>query len=388
MKVLFINSVCDYGSTGRIIRDLGNGLKDAGHEVLLAYGRYPSENKADTFYFGNDFETKVHGFMTRFFGRHGLHSKKSTRKLIAKIEEFTPDIIHMHNLHGYVLHVPMLLEYLSTLDIPIYLTLHDAWTFSGSSAYFDYHGCKVWDEGCVECNSTKDYPRVIGFKRQRKNFEWKKKYFSKLKDLTIITPSLWLKQLTEKTFLNKYPIKVIHNGIDTHIFKETIHEDLKAKYLGKKVLLQVISEWETRKGVEDFIALSTEMSDEYHFILVGLDVSQMKLLPKTVEGVARTKDVYELAAYYSMAFAFVNPTYEDNYPTVNLESIACGTPVVAYDTGGNKEVAEAPYMNIVKQGDIKALKERIELLTVPDEWLNTEQFDKSVFIDKMITVYR
>lgn len=387
MKFLFINSVCDYGSTGRIIRDLSVGLKDKGHDVLLAYGRYPSDNTEDTFYFGNDLETKVHGFMTRMFGRHGLHSTKATKKLIAKIKEYKPDVIHIHNLHGYVLNVPLLLDYLATLDIPIYLTLHDAWVFSGSSAYFDYAGCKVWEDGCVECNSTEDYPKVVGIKRQRKNFAWKKDKFTKLKNLTVITPSHWLKEMSEKTFLKKYPIEVVHNGIDTKVFKPTENKDLEEKYKGKKVLLQIISAWEKRKGVEDFIELSKRMDSSYKFVLVGLKPEELALLPDTVEGITRTKDVHELAAYYSIAHAFLNPTYEDNYPTVNLESICCNTPVIAYDTGGNKEVASAPYMNIVKQGDIDAIESAVYKLPEKTDLIDTLKYDKSYFIEEMFKVY-
>lgn len=387
MKVLFINSVCDYGSTGRIVRDLGNGLKNQGHEVLLCYGRYPTTNKEDTFYYGNSFETKVHGVMTRFFGRHGLHSTPSTKRLISQIEAFKPDVIHIHNVHGYVLNVKLLFEYLATLSIPIYWTLHDSWSFSGSSAYFDYLGCKEWNEGCVVCNSTRDYPRVIGIKRQRKNFKWKKETFTKLQNLTIVTPSQWLKTIADTTFLGKYPIEVVYSGIDTHIFKKREDERLKATYGDKKVLLFIINAWEERKGIHDFIKLCTQIGNEYQGIMIGVPKEHHDTIPECIDVYERTSNAEELAAFYSIAYAFVNPTYEDNYPTVDLEALSCETPVFAYDTGGVKEAADTPYLMVVERGDLDALQKTIESYQYPNSWTDVNQYDKAHFVDKMLQLY-
>ncbi|MDE8241021.1 glycosyltransferase, partial [Erysipelothrix rhusiopathiae] len=255
MKVLFVNSVCDYGSTGKIVRDLANGLKKEGHEVLICYGRHQAKEDTDTFYIGDKLTTYSHVFMTRVFNRHGLHSNRATQKLIEKIETFNPDVIHLHNLHGYYLNVEMLFEALKTFKGKIYWTFHDCWPISGSSAYFDYHGCKTWDEGCVECNSTRDYPEALVFKRQKKNFLWKKKAFSGLDNLTLVTPSYWLKELLAKSFLAQYPCEVIHNGINTNLFKPTYDAELTKKYENKLVLLGVASIWEQRKGLNDFIKL-------------------------------------------------------------------------------------------------------------------------------------
>lgn len=386
MKIAFINSVVDFGSTGKIVRSLANALKEEGHEVLICYGRNYRGSDADTFYFGSDLDMKIHGVMTRLFGRHGLHSRKQTKLLIDKLDSYNPDVIHLHNIHGYYLNYPMLFEYLKKANIKVLWTLHDAWSFSGSSAYFDYHGCKVWEDGCVVCNSTQDYPEVKGLSRQKKNFSLKKKCFSGLNDLTIITPSQWLNCLASKTFLSQYPIITIHNGIDTGIFKPiTTPSTNSFKILG------VANIWEKRKGLDDFIKLRSLLDVRYEITLVGLSSAQIKDLPQGIKGIERTSSVEELVMLYSNANVYVNPTYEDNYPTTNLESLACHTAVVAYDTGGNREAGVYPYVRVCEKGDVQALKMQIQ--AIEEEPVDFGGFDQShiensTFVAKMLEVYK
>lgn len=389
MKVLFVNSVCDYGSTGKIVRDLANGLKKEGHEVLICYGRHQAKEDTDTFYIGDKLTTYSHVFMTRVFNRHGLHSNSATQKLIEKIETFNPDVIHLHNLHGYYLNVEMLFEALKTFKGKIYWTFHDCWPISGSSAYFDYHGCKTWDEGCVECNSTRDYPEALVFKRQKKNFLWKKKAFSGLDNLTLVTPSYWLKELLAKSFLAQYPCEVIHNGINTNLFKPTYDAELTKKYENKLVLLGVASIWEQRKGLNDFIKLSTMISDNYKIVLIGLTEEQKKSLPTAIDGVLRTDSAEQLAAYYTLSHRFINPTYEDNYPTTNIEALCCHTPVIAYDTGGNKEVSIKPFMTIVPQGDLEAIVHELNSnKNISFDHFDSQSHDSHTFVSNTLKLYQ
>ncbi|MDE8268854.1 glycosyltransferase [Erysipelothrix rhusiopathiae] len=389
MKVLFVNSVCDYGSTGKIVRDLANGLKKEGHEVLICYGRHQAKEDTDTFYIGDKLTTYSHVFMTRVFNRHGLHSNRATQKLIEKIETFNPDVIHLHNLHGYYLNVEMLFEALKTFKGKIYWTFHDCWPISGSSAYFDYHGCKTWDEGCVECNSTRDYPEALVFKRQKKNFLWKKKAFSGLDNLTLVTPSYWLKELLAKSFLDQYPCEVIHNGINTNLFKPTYDAELTKKYENKLVLLGVASIWEQRKGLNDFIKLSTMISDNYKIVLIGLTEEQKKSLPTAIDGVLRTDSAEQLAAYYTLSHRFINPTYEDNYPTTNIEALCCHTPVIAYDTGGNKEVSIKPFMTIVPQGDLEAIVHELNSnKNISFDHFDSLSHDSHTFVSNTLKLYQ
>lgn len=382
MKIMFINSVVDYGSTGKIVRELANGLKSRGNSVIIAYGRHEAKTEKDTFNITNKWSTVFHIIMTRFFGRHGMHSNYETKKLIKKIEEFKPDTIHLHNLHGYYLNVPMLLSFLKDKDIKILWTLHDAWLISGSSAYFDFNGCKLWDQGCVECVSTKDYPKVIGFKRQKKNFAWKKKSLLTLQNLTLFTPSLWLKDMLSQSFLKDVPTYVVNNGIDTEVFKPTISSELRDMYGDKKILLGVANIWEHRKGFQDFIKLKELISEDYLIILIGLSKDQISSLPKGIVGVQRTQDAHELAAYYSLAYAYINPTYEDNYPTTNLEALACGTRVIAYDTGGNKEVLG---VEIVEQGNVQQLYKKIS--EKHENSVDSYSFSKENFLENMLEFY-
>ncbi|WP_323615644.1 glycosyltransferase [Erysipelothrix rhusiopathiae] len=389
MKVLFVNSVCDYGSTGKIVRDLANGLKKEGHEVLICYGRHQAKEDTDTFYIGDKLTTYSHVFMTRVFNRHGLHSNRATQKLIEKIETFKPDVIHLHNLHGYYLNVEMLFEALKTFKGKIYWTFHDCWPISGSSAYFDYHGCKTWDEGCVECNSTRDYPEALVFKRQKKNFLWKKKAFSGLDNLTLVTPSYWLKELLAKSFFAQYPCEVIHNGINTDLFKPTYDAELTKKYENKRVLLGVASIWEQRKGLNDFIKLSTMISDNYKIVLIGLTEEQKKSLPTAIDGVLRTDSAEQLAAYYTLSHRFINPTYEDNYPTTNIEALCCHTPVIAYDTGGNKEVSIKPFMTIVPQGDLEAIVHELNSnKNISFDHFDSLSHDSHTFVSNTLKLYQ
>lgn len=389
MKVLFVNSVCDYGSTGKIVRDLANGLKKQGHDVLICYGRHQAKDDTDTFYIGDKVATYNHVLMTRLFNRHGLHSNRATRKLIQKIETYQPDIIHLHNIHGYYLNVKMLFDALKNYEGKIYWTFHDCWPISGSSAYFDYNGCKKWDEGCVECNSTRDYPEALFIKRQKQNFKWKKQSFSGFTNLTLITPSAWLKDLLGQSFLAGYPCEVIHNGINTQLFKPTEDAKLTEKYQNKRVLLGVASIWEQRKGLEDFIKLNTMISDEEKIVLIGLSEEQLKTLPASMDSVLRTDSAEQLAAYYTLAHRFLNPTYEDNYPTTNVEALCCHTPIIAYDTGGNKEVATEPYMTIVPKGDVNALYQAIKSDSeVCFDDFDHLKYDSSLFVEKTLKLYQ
>lgn len=389
MKVLFVNSVCDYGSTGKIVRDLANGLKKQGHDVLICYGRHQAKDDTDTFYIGDKVATYNHVLMTRLFNRHGLHSNRATRKLIQKIETYQPDIIHLHNIHGYYLNVKMLFDALKNYEGKIYWTFHDCWPISGSSAYFDYNGCKKWDDGCVECNSTRDYPEALFIKRQKQNFNWKKQSFSGFTNLTLITPSAWLKDLLAQSFLAGYPCEVIHNGINTQLFKPTEDAKLTEKYQNKRVLLGVASIWEQRKGLEDFIKLNAMISDEEKIVLIGLSEEQLKTLPASMDGVLRTDSAEQLAAYYTLAHRFLNPTYEDNYPTTNVEALCCHTPIIAYDTGGNKEVATEPYMTIVPKGDVNALYQAIKSDSeVCFDDFDHLKYDSSLFVEKTLKLYQ
>lgn len=363
MKILMINSVCGIKSTGRICTDLAVELEKQGHEVKIAYGRenVPEQFQKYAIRIGSEWDVRFHGIKARLFDAMGLGSKEATQKFIDWVEEFNPDIIHLHNIHGYYINIEILFKYLKKCKKKIIWTLHDCWTFTGHCAYFDYYGCNKWESGCKGiCACKKDYPATLLLSRAEENYQIKKSLFTGINNLTIVTPSQWLASLVKKSFLSEYNVKVIHNGVNTDVFKPTPSEIKSIYSIGnKKIILGVASIWDRRKGLGTFIELSKQIEDDYKIILIGLNKEQIKKLPNTIIGIERTNSTKELAEFYSAADVFLNPTLEDNYPTTNIEAIACGTPVISFDTGGSGESAIF-YGSVVKKGDITAIIQEIK----------------------------
>ena len=355
--LLQINVSANWGSTGKIAEDIGRLAVAQGWESWIAYGRGKPESQSRLIRVGNDWDMRWHGCKTRFFDSHGLASQRATKKLIEKIETIQPDIIHLHNIHGYYLNYPILFEYLQSLSIPIVWTLHDCWAFTGHCAYFDYIGCERWKYCCGNCPQIQTYPKSLLFDRSRRNYELKKRYFTSISQrLTLVPVSEWLGSHVSTSFLKCCRIKVIHNGIDLDVFKPIQSRDTN----NKQVVLGVSSVWESRKGLKDLCKLSNLLNDAYQIVLVGLNVEQIARLPRNIIGIARTDNVSELVKLYSSAAVFVNPTYEDTFPTTNLEALASGTPVITYRTGGSIEAIDENTGVVVEQGDIKGLKDAID----------------------------
>lgn len=351
MKVLMINVVCGIRSTGRICTDLATALEEQGHEVKIAYGRenVPEQFQKYAVRIGNDLDVKLHGVKARLFDGAGFGSKKATEKFIEWVKEYDPDVIHLHNLHGYYINVEVLFQYLKTCGKRIIWTLHDCWAFTGHCTYFDYVGCEKWKSGCEKCPQKKEYPSSNGLDMSKRHYKLKRKLFTDIPNLTIVTPSQWLADLVKKSYLRQYATLVIHNGIDTSVFKPT-DSSIREKYRceDKKIILGVAAIWDKRKGLDTFLQLAKILDDSYQIILVGLDSEQIEKLPDNIIGMERTDSVQQLVELYSAADVFVNPTLEDNYPTTNLEAIACGTPVVTYDTGGSPESANVYGLDVEK----------------------------------------
>lgn len=337
MKVLQINTVCGVGSVGRIVRQIHEALREKGHESYIAYGRKPLGCDG-AIRIGGDLDVYFHVFLTRVFDLHGFGSKKATKKFLKIVEEINPDIIHLHNIHGYYLNIEVLFDFLKSFDKPVVWTLHDCWAFTGHCSYFTYAKCERWKTGCYSCPEKKSYPRSVIFDNSKSNYARKKKAFIGVKNMTLVTPSQWLAGLVKESFLGDYPVQVIPNGIDTEVFKPT-PSDFKKRYGldGKFLILGVANVWGKRKGFDYFLDLSKYLSDDEIIVLVGLSDERIKNLPNNIIGIKRTNSAKELAEIYTAADVFFNPTLEDNYPTVNLEAQACGTYVITFDSGGAKE---------------------------------------------------
>lgn len=359
MKTLLqINVVCNILSTGKIAEDIGKSAINDVWNSYIAYARGYKESESKTIKIGNKFNLLEHVLETRLFDNHALASRLSTKKFIKQIDEIKPDIIHLHNLHGYYINYKMLFNYLSKLDIPIVWTLHDCWSFTGHCAHFDFIGCDKWKTGCYACPQKKGYPKSLLLDRSRKNYIEKKQLFNSVHNLTLVPVSHWLEDLVKESFLCEHKIKTIYNGIDIKRFIPSNNTDevrKKYKLENNFVVLGVASTWGDRKGLKDYIKLASIIDDNTKIVLVGLNDEQLKSLPNNVIGIKRTYSIEELVDLYSVADLFLNCTYEDNFPTVNLEALACGTPILTYKTGGSVESVSAETGFIVEQGDIDSI---------------------------------
>lgn len=363
MKILFINSVCGIGSTGRICTDLAQEYESKGDTVKIAYGRgvVPSKFEKYAIRIGNDLDWKFHALQTRIFDNHGFASVSATKKFLEWVEDYKPDLIWLHNIHGYYINIELLFSWIKNHpQIKINWTLHDCWAFTGHCAFFTAANCNKWKIECKDCVQKRAYPASYIFSNATENFQNKRKIFTSVPNLTIITPSQWLADLVKESFLKEYPVKVNYNTVDKSIFKPT-NSDFRATYgiEGKTIILGVANIWVARKGLSDFIKLSRMLNDEYLIILVGLNKQQISRLPKNIIGIERTNSPKELAEIYSASDVFVNPTYEDNFPTVNLEAEACGTRVITYDTGGCRETLSRVDSIVVDTGDVNAIYRNI-----------------------------
>ena len=398
--ILQINSVLNYGSTGKIVEQISATAISHKWNSLVAHGvKYLRPSQQPEFAIGNKWDIHKHEALSLLFDKHGLGSRKPTKDLINRISEITPSIIHLHNIHNYYLNYPILFEYLKTIKTPIVWTFHDCWPFTGHCSYFDIVGCDKWKTGCDNCPGLKVYPRSLFVDHSKENYILKEALFTAFTDrLTIVPVSYWLEKYVKQSFLHKAHIRTIHNGIDINTFKPQDYSILKEKLdIGnKKVVIGVALPWTPRKGLPDMIKLAGLLpADQYQVVVVGLSDKQIKQCPSNVIGIKRTNSAKELAEFYSLASAFVNTTYEDNYPTTNLEAMACGTPVITYNTGGSPEAVSPETGVVVEQGDIAGMAEAIREICDKGKDNYTEacrkraeeHFDKDKCFEKYVELY-
>lgn len=357
MRVLIINSVCGIGSTGRICTDMAEQLISEGHECYIAYGResVPEKYKHISYRIGNDKQVKINGIKARIFDNEGRNAKRPTIDFLNWATIYNPDLLWIHNLHGYFLNYELLFEWIKNRpEMKVRWTLHDCWAFTGHCAHFTYVNCSQWKNRCNNCPQIKEYPKSMGLSNCKNNYLRKQRAFCGVSNMTLVTPSHWLATLVKESFLKEYPVVVRHNQIDESIFHPT-PSDFRAKYglEQKKIVLGVATAWGERKGLLDFVGIDELLGDDYAVVLVGVDDKTMKKLPRTIISIPRTNSAKDLAKIYTAADVFVNLTYEDTYPTVNLEAQFCGTPCLTYKTGGSPESVSPD--NVVEQGDLMTM---------------------------------
>ena len=362
MKVALINTVCGYGSTGRICTDLAEVIHFSGHECRIYFGRNNAEEAQEkcSERIGTSFDIKLHVLKTRLFDGAGFGSVNATRRLIARIIAYNPDIIHLHNLHGYYINIKILFAYLKQSNKPVLWTLHDCWAFTGHCAHFDFVGCQKWQKECGSCPQKSIYPASFLFDRSHSNFRTKRQLFTSLERLTLVTPSNWLAGKVKKSFLSNVPVHVIYNGIDLAKFQPT-QSGFREKYglQNKSIILGVATDWIDRKGLQYFVDMAGILDSSFQIVLVGVTKKQSLKLPKNIISIRRTNSIVELSQIYTAADIFVNPTMEEVLGLVNLEALACGTPVITFDTGGSSECIDTSCGIVVKKGNMSELIDAI-----------------------------
>lgn len=393
--LLQINTVINSGSTGHIAENIGKLAITKGWKSYIAYGRNPKETASIPIKIGVKSSVLFHVLITRVFDLHGFGSYFATKSFIKKIEKIKPDIIHLHNIHGYYIHIGLLFKFLERANIPVIWTLHDCWSFTGHCSHYMAVHCTKWKSQCFKCHEKKQYPRTLFFDNSFFNYRIKRKNFTlpESKFLKIVTPSEWLSKDVKISFLSKYESIVINNGVDLNVFRPTKNK-IKEKYSieNKKIVLGVASVWSDRKGLNDFIRLAEYLPENCVIILIGLSKKQMGNLPSKIIGIARTESQTELVQYYSAADVFFNPTYEDNFPTTNIEALACGTPVITYNTGGSPEIIGENTGYVISAGDLSSVVKicnKLDKSVVSELCVNRAKkyYDQSLCFEKYFKIY-
>ena len=409
-KIFHISGAINFGAPGRIVEQIGLLSQKNGYECLVAHStRNENPSQLRHYAMTTRWQEVVHALGAKFLDLHGLLSTAQTRELVERIKDYQPDIIHLHNIHGYFCNFKVLFEYLDSVDTPVVWTLHDCWSFTGRCFHFVGVDCYKWKIGCYDCKAEPSYTVSKYYDRSKELYALKKRLFSSVKNLTLVPVSDWQAAFLKDSFLKDCNVHTIHNGVDIEKFIPMNGNRLRDKHkLDRKfVILGVASPWNTRKGLDDFYRMRTMLSDEFAIVMVGLTSKQIEKLPDGIIGIARTESQQELAEYYSMADVFVNLTYLDTFPTTNLEALACGTPVVTYRTGGSPEaIADAacekedktgalryPTGMVVEQGDVEGMIRSIRELRQRPINANVcrqravEHFDKDKCFEEYIDLY-
>ncbi len=396
MKILHINTVYAQGSTGKIARDIHDLCVADGIECKAAC-RETSQNTSqdpDVWEISGHWDSRIHGVLAKYTMFKGCFSYWKTRAFLKKVDAFGPDVIHLHNLHGSYVHIGLLMEYIKQKQIPVVFTLHDCWAFTAICSHFIIAGCDRWQHGCGACPQKRQCSAAL-VDMTAQMWQKKKAWFTGVNHMTVVIPSDWLGQLVQKSFLKTYPVKVLHNGIDLSVFRPT-PSDFRAQHglENKKIVLGVAFGWGYSKGLDVMVALAKRLPPDYQVVMVGTNAYIDKQLPASILSIHRTQDQQELAGIYTAADVFVNPTREETYPTVNMEAIACGTPVITFRTGGSPEIVDETSGIVVAKEDVVAMEAEILRIcqdhpyTVERCLSRAKQFDKNDRLREYIDLYR
>lgn len=397
MKILQINSSANLGSTGRIAEQIGELILNEGWKSIIAYGRSYNESKSMLYRIGNDIDVKVHSFQSFVLGNHGFASIIATKKLISFIKTLNPDIIHLHNIHGYYINLKLLFNFLSKSGINVVWTLHDCWPLTGHCSYFSDIDCLKWKTECNNCPKKGNYPKSFFFDNSKRDFYLKRELFNSVK-LNIVTVSNWLKNLTEQSFLNGHNIIAISNGVNSSQFIIKDKSQILINQYGlnnKKVLIAVSTSWAKQKGFDDYLKLSTLLPSDMIIVLIGLPKEYRKTLPQNILGIERTESIDELVDWYNIADIVLNLSIQESFGLTSVEGFMCGKPTILYNTTASPElildscmgeVVKAKNINLVKLSVNKILLSKTDKNKIRK--IAIENFDSKVQFQKYIDLYK
>ena len=359
MRVLQLNVTFGVGSTGRIVQDIHNFLLRKKIESFVIYGRNRYAEDPFAFYIGSKVSFYIDALLTRITGFVGYFSYFYTIMIIRKIKSLQPDIIHLHNIHGYYLNIPMLLRFLITYDKKVVWTLHDEFMYTGKCAYTQE--CSKYLSTCQQCPLVKEYPKSFLFDWTRAMFLHKKRLLSNISHISFVTPSNWLASRTRGSIIKSHSISVINNGINTKVFKKTPSSQLD-KFVNDDdvtVLALIANLDDNNKGhhwiksMADYIREKNN-NGQIHFIVVGS--GKTKYNHELIKYIDRTNNVVDLVKLYNSADFYLILSEFENYPTVCLEASAINLPIIGFDVGGVREsIANVPY-KLFPHGDESLIK--------------------------------
>lgn len=399
MRVMQINAFYGYGSTGRIVEDIQKISEENGIEAYVAYSytAYDESKLSNCYKMGNYVSKKLHALLSRINGRQGYFSVCSTKKLLKHMDKIKPDIVHLHNLHANFVNLNMLLDYLEKNNISTVVTLHDCWLYTGGCYHYTLDGCYKWQDKCGNCPKKRTDLKSHFIDKTEKNLQDRKRYFGKIKDLSIVGVSSWISEEAKKSVLNDKKHLVIYNGVDTEFFKDTPSDFKKEHGIEDKfVILGLGSKWLDPVNKEAFDYIVKNLPSDCAFVLFGCTKEQIEALPQGVVGLGYIKNKDTVRKLYSMADVFVNSTREDTYPTVNMESQACGTPVVTYENTGTGETVDNMCSFLVETEDYKALFEKVMEIKKNGKKAYSDKcrefaeksFDKEINYQKYMELYK
>ena len=399
MKVILQINSGIVGSTGNIMKNINKLALENGFKSFVSSPRdfsqinnYPNNHKC----IGTIIEKKFHRFMGKYTGNEGGYSKFATKRFLKWVDKINPDIIHIHNLHLNYINIEMLFNYLKkNSNINVILTLHDCWTFTGHCPHYEMICCNKWKETCYECKVYNSYP-VSRKDNSLKMHKRKKEWFLGIKNMTLVAPSKWMKKQIKESFLREYDTRVIYNGIDLNVFKPVISNMRNQLNLqDKKIILGVAFSWSNKKGLDVFLQLDKLLDNSFQIVLIGLSEKNIKDISNTnIIGIERTGSLNELAKYYTIADVYVNPTREETMGLTNIEALACGTPVITFNSGGSPECIDEKSGFIVEKNNILELIEKIKLVCEHDIFdkdrciKRASKFDKNDKLLEYIDLYK